>query len=235
MTCRVKRPCFLTILGGARSPDRRTFAWFPLVGAGIGAVMAAVWWGAQLLWPPGVAAAILVAVDLGFTGLLHIDGLADCADGLLPHTDRDRRLEVMRQPDVGAFALAVVPVVLLARWAALATGQIQPLSLVGIWATSRIIIATVPSLVPYARDSGVATAFIAGARRSFAGWLIPAAAIIVMGEGAVGIAAAFTALAAAAGIVVLVGRRIGGFTGDVLGASVVLSETAALLTLAVKP
>ncbi len=226
---------FLTILGGARSPDRRAFAWFPLVGAGIGAVMAAVWWTAQLLWPPAVAAAILVAVDLALTGLIHVDGLADCADGLLPHMDRDKRLEVMRQPDVGAFALAVVPVVLLARWAALATGQVHPFSLVGIWATSRTIVATIPSLVPYARDSGIATAFIAGSRRWFAGWLIPAAAIIVIAEGPIGIAAAFTPLAAAAGIVVLAGRRIGGFTGDVLGASVVLSETAALLALVVKP
>ncbi|HUG74367.1 MAG TPA: adenosylcobinamide-GDP ribazoletransferase [Acidimicrobiia bacterium] len=226
---------FLTILGGARPPDRHAFAWFPLVGAGIGAVMAAVWWAAQLLWPPEAAAAILVAVDLALTGALHVDGLADCADGLLPHLDRDRRLGVMRQPDVGAFALAVVPVVLLARWAALATGQIQPLALVGIWATSRTIIATVPSFVPYARESGIATAFIAGSRRSFAGWLIPAAAIVVIAEGAIGIAAAFTALAAAAAVVVLAIRRIGGFTGDVLGASVVMSETAALLALVVRP
>lgn len=92
-----------------------------------------------------------------------------------------------------------------------------------------------PLASPLRPRQRIATAFIAGSRRSFAGWLIPAAAIIVIAEGPIGIAAAFTALATAAAFVTLAIRLIGGFTGDVLGASVVLSETAALLALVVRP
>src|SRR4051812_17036191 len=93
---------FLTPLGGARSPSPSAWRWFPLVGAGLGGLLGAGWWAADRLWPRPVAAALVVAADLALTGLLHIDGLVDSADGLLPHLDRDRRLAVMSEPDVGA-------------------------------------------------------------------------------------------------------------------------------------
>src|SRR5829696_7389425 len=96
---------FLTVAGRSRPPTRRVL----------------VWCGAANVWPAPVAAAIVVAADLGITGLLHIDGLADSADGLLPHLDRERRLAVMATPDVGAFGVAVVAAVLLLRFAALAS------------------------------------------------------------------------------------------------------------------
>ncbi len=117
---------FLTVLGGARVPDARTMRWFPVVGAGIGGTLALVWVGATQLWPPAIAAALVIAADLALTGMLHLDGLADTADGLLAHLSPERRLEVMRRPDVGAFALAVVPTMLLVRWAALATDLVDP-------------------------------------------------------------------------------------------------------------
>ena len=93
---------FLTPLGRAAVPDSRTMSWFPVVGALVGAVVGCVWWGADRLWPPAVAAALTVAADLALTGMLHVDGLADSADGLLPHLPRKRRLEVMADPAIGA-------------------------------------------------------------------------------------------------------------------------------------
>ena len=108
---------FLTVFGGARRPDDGTFSWFPLVGAGIGGLLAAVWLGASELWASPVAAALVVTADLAVTGMLHLDGLADTADGVLPHLDRDRRLAVMSGPDVGAFAVGVVAVTLQAEQA----------------------------------------------------------------------------------------------------------------------
>ena len=111
---------FLTPLFGASEPRPETLTWFPFAGAALGLVLGAVWWGAERIWPAAVAAAIVVAADLALTGLLHVDGLADSADGLLPHLDRERRLEVMAAPDVGAFGVAAVVAVLLLRWAALA-------------------------------------------------------------------------------------------------------------------
>lgn len=223
---------FLTVLGGTHRPDQRTLRWFPLVGALLGGVLALVWVGASQLWSPLLVAAIVVAADLAITGMLHVDGLADTADGLLPHLDRPRRLEVMTTPDVGAFALAVVPTVLLVRWAALGGDVVEPVALVAVWATSRTVMAVVPAVVPYARDRGLASPFVAGARRWFAVWLFPAAALLAVVHGVVGVVAVVAAVIVTALVVGTARRRIGGFTGDVLGATAVLAETAALVVLA---
>jgi adenosylcobinamide-GDP ribazoletransferase len=225
---------FLTVFGGARTPDRTTFLFFPAVGALIGAALAGVWLVAVELWSPGVAAVLVVAADLAITGMLHADGLADSADGLLPHLDRERRLSVMAAPDVGAFALAVVPVVLLARWAALATDLIEPLSLVAVWAASRTVLAVIPALVPYARDGGLASAMAPGARPWIAAWLVPCAVVLAVAQGVTGVVALAVLLATAAAVVLLARRRLGGFTGDVLGATAMLAETVALLALAAR-
>src|SRR5690349_4062880 len=114
---------FLTPLpvGTAEPPDRRTLAWFPVVGALIGALLGGVWWIAERLWPVSVAAALVIAADLALTGMLHYDGLIDSADGLLPHLTRERRLEVMREPDIGAYGVTVTVVVVALRFAALAS------------------------------------------------------------------------------------------------------------------
>jgi len=224
---------FLTVLGGARRPDECTFAWFPVVGAAIGGALALVWLGASALWPPAVAAALVVAADLALTGMLHLDGLADTADGVLPHLDRDRRLAVMSAPDVGAFAVGAVGIALLLRWSALATDQVPALALVGTWAASRTVLAVVPALVPYARGEGLAAPFLGGARRGLALWLVPFGAVLVAGAGPLGAAALAALVLASAGVVALARRRLGGFTGDVLGAVAVVGETAALLALAV--
>lgn len=224
---------FLTVVGRGRAPDAGTFAWFPVVGAAIGGVLALVWLGASALWSPGVAAAIVVAADLALTGLLHVDGLADTVDGLVPHLPRGRRLEVMATPDVGAFALAVVPLVLLLRWTALATDEVPAAALVGTWAASRTVVAVAPALVPYARSGGLASPLLAGARTWIGVWLLPAGAVLVAAAGWFGLAALVALVATAAAVVGLAHHHLGGFTGDVLGAALVLGETAALLALAV--
>jgi adenosylcobinamide-GDP ribazoletransferase len=79
---------FLTIIGRGRRPDANQQLWFPVVGAMIGALVGVVWWGAAQWWPPAVTGALAVAADLVITGLLHLDGLADSADGLLALTAR---------------------------------------------------------------------------------------------------------------------------------------------------
>jgi adenosylcobinamide-GDP ribazoletransferase len=232
-------------------------SWFPVVGAVVGGVVAAAWWGAAQLWTPGVAAAVAVGVDLVLTGLLHLDGVADSADGLLPHLERERRLAVMRQPDVGAFGIGVVVMVLLVRWAVLAgavtteagapggtdaTFVIEPIVLIAVWAMSRTVVAATPAYVPYARAEGLPTALLAGSSRRHLVWFLPAIGLVALASdrsvaGAIteGIATAAAVVAVAVAIAVLARRRLGGFTGDVLGAVVMLSETAALLALAAAP
>jgi len=224
---------FLTPIGGAATPGPGALAWFPVVGALIGGAVGAVWWAASRVWPPGVAAAIAVAADLALTGLLHVDGLCDSADGLLPPLDRSRRLAVMAAPDVGAFGVAVAVAVLLLRWVALAALHPAPFLVAGLWAASRAWMAGTITLVPYARGpEGLASAFRTGAR--------PGAVIAALGLGAgaalaagwrpvLGPASVLAGFAAAAGVIGLGWRRLGGFTGDVLGAAGVVGETVGLL------
>ena len=141
----------------------------------------------------------------------------------------------MATPDVGAFALAVVPVVLLARWAALAGDLVEPLALVGVWAASRTVLAVIPAVVPYARTGGLASAMLPGATAWTAVWLVPILGVLVIAQSLHGAIALVVLVLAASGVVGFARRRIGGFTGDVLGAAAVLAETAALLALAARP
>lgn len=242
---------FLTPLGGAAMPSPGALAWFPVIGAGIGAVLGTAWWGLSKVWPPAVAAAMVVALDLALTGLLHMDGLVDSADGLLPHLSRQRRLEVMREPTVGAFGAAVGAAVLLARWSALFSARPSVLLLVALWAGSRTLMAVVATTVPYARagddggsaGGGLAQAFLGSRRagRIAAAIGVPGAAVAAVAAGAVvhgslvaGPVALVAGVVAALGVVWLARRRVGGFTGDVLGASGVVLETVGLLVAAAK-
>jgi len=216
---------FLTPVGGAATPSPKAMPWFPVVGAAIGAALGGVWWVAGELWPPVVAAAVVVAADLALTGLLHLDGLVDAADGLLPHLPRQRRLDVMAAPDAGAFGIGVAGAALLLRWSALAVLRPDPALLAGLWCGSRTLMATVAMAVPYAREEGLATAFLGGP------WTWP---IAIAGAVVAAVLARVAAVGVLAGLLVvaLAKRRIGGYTGDVLGAAGVVGETAGLLVAA---
>jgi adenosylcobinamide-GDP ribazoletransferase len=221
---------FLTPLGGAMAPDRRTLAWFPLAGAVIGAVLGLVWWGADRLWPALLVAGVVVAADLGLTGMLHVDGLIDSADGLMAHMPAERRLEVMAEPTVGAFGVTVAIATILLRFGALAVAVPDVVLVVAVWCASRTVMALAASRLRYARTSGLASAFIDGERRPLTalyGVVLAVGLAIVAGAPAV--AAVITAFAVGAGVVAFGRARLGGFTGDVLGAAGYLGETAALV------
>jgi adenosylcobinamide-GDP ribazoletransferase len=227
---------FLTPLGGAAAPEPRTAAWFGPVGFLIGLAVGGVWWGAGELWTPLVAATLAVAADLVLTGMLHVDGLADSADGLLPHLSRERRLEVMAAPDVGAFGVAVVATTLLVRVAVLASLTADPLLVAVLWCTSRALMAVVLREVTYARAGGLATAFAGGsvAAPMIAIGLASTAALFVDAGPLRGVGAVLGVLIAGTAVVGLAQRRIGGYTGDVLGAAGVLGETVGLLVVAAR-
>lgn len=222
---------FLTPFGGATVPDARTLSWFPVVGALIGLVLGGVWWGAQELWSPLVAAGLIVAADLAITGMLHLDGLVDSADGLVPQVTRERRLAIMAEPTVGAYGVAVAAVVLLLRWSALASMDAEVLLLAGAWCGSRTVMAVAARAVPYARaEGGLATAFTGGDWRTvgLAG-LIAAVSLGAFAGGRQSEIAVAVGMAAGAGVVAIARRRLGGFTGDVLGAAGMICETVALV------
>jgi adenosylcobinamide-GDP ribazoletransferase len=228
---------FLTPLpvGATDPPDRATLAWFPVVGALIGTLVGAVWWGAERVWPPAVAAALVVIADLALTGMLHLDGLMDSADGLLPHLDRDRRLEVMSEPGVGAFAVAIAIAVIALRVTALASMTPSVALLAGVWCASRTGMAVIAGALPYAREHGLASGVLGGAWRPIGLYgLIASVSLGAIAGGRLREAAVATVFAGALAVALLARRRIGGFTGDVLGAAGVIGETVALVIAAAR-
>lgn len=225
---------FLTILGRSRPPTSHALPYFPVVGALIGLVVGGVWWGADMLWPPLVAAALTVLADVVITGMLHLDGLSDSADGLIAPMERERRLAVMRDPSVGAFGAVALAVVLLLRLAVFASVPAAPLLVAALWCVSRAGMAVAAVVVPYARESGLASAFLGGGR-----WVLPAVIglviavpLAVVESGPWGLVPLAAAILAAASVTWFARRQLGGFTGDTLGASGVAAETVGLIALA---
>jgi cobalamin 5'-phosphate synthase/cobalamin synthase len=237
---------FLTVLGGPSTPDGRTFDWFPLAGIAIGAAVGGVWWATDEVWPPAVAAALVVVADLAITGALHYDGLIDSADGLLPHLDRQRRLAVMAEPSVGAFGVTVVAGVLLLRYAALVSMRPSVLLIAGLWCQSRAAMALAATSLPIARPGSLISGFAplgatrATARPALAGMglvlsLVLAAVGTLAGPGAAaGVAAVLAGSAGIGALLWLAHRRLGGVTGDVLGAAGVVGETCGLVVAAAR-
>ncbi len=227
---------FLTALGRPAPPTARALPWFPVVGAALGLILGAGWWLAAQVWPPLVAAALVVAADLALTGLLHLDGLADTADGLLAHAlDPARRLEIMAEPAIGAFGAGVTVVALLLRTAALAVMPPAPLLMTALWSLSRTAMAVAACALPYARPGGLASSFLGATATPVAlgGGGLALALAAFGGE----LAAVLAVVAAAGGAVATFSlslRRLGGFTGDVLGAAGIVAETTGLLVAAVR-
>ena len=143
-----------------RRPSPATMAYFPAVGAALGCVVGWSWRLAGRRWAPLPAAALAVAADAVLTGALHLDGLADAADGLLAHVPAQSRLAIMAEPGVGTFGTVALGVSLVARTSALASLAPSPALLGAVYATSRAVMVVGSRALPYARDDGLATAFL---------------------------------------------------------------------------
>jgi adenosylcobinamide-GDP ribazoletransferase len=210
-------------------------AWaFPLVGAGIGLVVALTFLLAQLIglstWPTAI---LSVLAGLALTGALHEDGLADTADGLLGGHDRETRLTIMRDSRHGTFGVLAVVVSVLLRSAAIATiGDVIHAvpALIAAHAVSRAALPAMMWGMPPARSEGVAVT--AGTPAAFG--VIAAVAIgVLIGLAALGPIRGLIALCLVGlmvcGLAGVARRRIGGYTGDVLGALQQVGEIVMLL------
>ncbi len=216
----------------------------PVVGALLGAAMAAVGIGSRALGATAFIAAVLtVALGAGLTRGLHLDGLADTMDGLGAYPPRAAALAAMRTPDIGAFGTVATVLVVLAQTGALAAVLERPwwAAAAGIGAgavAGRVAIAGgCRRGVPAARPDGLG-ALVAGTVPPVAppiGAILAAAigAFAVPGRPAQGIVAVLLGLAAAAALGRHAVRRFGGVTGDVLGALCEVTATVTYLVVSI--
>ena len=201
---------------------------FPIVGLAVGAAVALTLWGTTLLGLSAVmAGCVAVAVGLFVTGAMHEDGLADCLDGFWGGWDTSRRLEIMKDSTIGVYGMAGLALVLVAR--AVGLGDLQSLwAILGLAAFSRSFPALAMALMPNARDGGLSAGVgvppVANAMVAFG---IGGIVMILLG----GLGPALVMCIAAGGVALLATRKIGGQTGDVLGAMQQVSELAGLMTL----
>jgi adenosylcobinamide-GDP ribazoletransferase len=204
---------------------------YPVVGLVVGSAGAAVGQlglGAGL---PGVTAAILaLAAMIVLTGAMHEDGLADVCDGFWGGYTRDRRLEIMRDSQIGTYGvlallvmsglrLSAVAVLLGTSWVALPVAA----------ALSRAVLPVLMAAVPPARDKGLSHSVGRPTGAACAVAVLLAGGVALAALGVAGLVMVAIAGMAAAVTALLARRKIGGQTGDVLGAAQQLTETAILM------
>lgn len=216
----------------------RGVAWFPLVGALVGLGTALAFAAGLRLWPAPLAAVPAVAAGLLLTGGFHEDGATDAADGLGGGWTRERVVEIMKDSRIGAYGAMTLWVVLTLRWACLVVLDaralwVLPLAMAwGRWSISAFMAWLPPIAQGLAREVGRGL-----------GWrsCLGASLLLVLGHAALfhmgllhssGLArAAGAGIGAAAVWIVYLRERMGGQSGDLLGAGNQVVEAAVLLAL----
>jgi adenosylcobinamide-GDP ribazoletransferase len=205
-----------------------------VVGAGVGLAVAAVYAGALQLLPPLPAAAVAVVAGVGLTGAFHEDGLGDTADAFMGQHDRERTVGILQDPRLGTFGVLAVAASLLLRVAAVAA--LAPAAALAALPAAHALsragaVATMAALPTAGTGLGVTSTRSLSRRRALAGAAAGLAVALALLGPAAAWAAAATALAAWL-LGRLARRRIGGVTGDVLGAVQQLGEILVLLAAA---
>ena len=226
---------FLTVLplapGGAvqMGPSR---AYFPLVGLALGAILAGLDFAARQALPPQVVGAVLVAALLVLTRAIHTEGFLDACDGLFGGYSQERRMEILRDTHVGAFAVAGGIALLLLKWTLL-TGLPDGMRaglLIGFPCLSRFGMLSTMAAFSYVRSEGLGTAFETGTSRwQVAFGLATAATAGGLLVGPAGLLLLGAAIAVSLGLGWWTSRMLGGMTGDIYGAVNEVVEVAVLL------
>ncbi len=205
--------------------------WFPVVGALLGAILFGLWFLLDAVglstWPEGEAFA-LVAASIVLTRGLHLDGLADWADGFFSMTGKERTLEIMKDSRVGTFGVLALIMVLGLKWVAVV--HLIESNLV-LWVIAACVVSRTAQVelaasLPYARaEGGTGAPFVNGASgwHRVVGWLLSAALLAAIGPYAPCIL--IPGFLATKILGYLFKRRLGGVTGDLLGASSEMVET----------
>lgn len=212
---------------GADGLDRAA-RYFPLAGVLVGGAGAAVLAAARIGLPPLVASGLAVAAMVALTGALHEDGLADTADGLGGGWTRDDALRIMKDSRIGAYGAAALALALGLRVAALA--ELPALALVASGAASRFASVCVMAALPYAREGQAearAAPVAAGPGGLAVAALLGLPPLLLLGWRAA--PALLLAAALTAALALCLRRRLGGYTGDTLGAVQQAAELGILM------
>ena len=225
-------------LAAREAPSAWDLRWaaacYSLVGLLIGVGAAAVYTACVAFLPASASIVLVLLFTIAVTGALHEDGLADCADGFAGARERGRVLEIMRDSRIGTFgALAVVFAILLKFTLLTSLGQRDVVRVLIIAPVlSRWLVVPLAMVVRPARPDGLGSAF---AGHVGAAQVLVSAIPAVISGGALFQMSFVTLAAGATSTVALFGwychRRIGGITGDCLGAAIQLAELTTYLVL----
>lgn len=207
-----------------KSPD-----WYPLAGLSIGLLMAVCDIFLRWLLPLPVASVFLLLALIAISGALHMDGLADTADAFFSSRGRERMLEIMKDSSAGPMGVTAIVVVLILKATLIISLPLQwrTQAIVLMPLAGRCVMPMISSCLPYARTTEGTGAFIqngSGARRfllSFGGMTL--LSLLLLG-GMTGLFVVLTFLLSAWLMGRYSRRKIGGYTGDTLGATCELIE-----------
>jgi adenosylcobinamide-GDP ribazoletransferase len=226
------------------APSRRlagaAMCWAPAVGLVVGGVAAGVLWLASHPGRTGplLAAVLAVAVLAAASGGLHLDGLADLADGLGSRRPADEALAIMKKSDIGPFGVVALLLVLLVQIAALARAETAGRGVVAVVAaavTARLALTVACRRGgPAARGSGLGALVAGSVHPAVAAGLVVAAVAAGAAFGWIFAIAVAAGLVSALLVTALAVRRLGGITGDVLGAAAEITAAVCLLVTAIR-
>jgi adenosylcobinamide-GDP ribazoletransferase len=220
----------LPVAGGELDVRRlsRAAIWFPVVGALVGGLVALVRLGAGEIVPAAPATALALLTAVLVTGGLHEDGLADVADAFGAHTTRERRLEIMRDPRVGAYGALAIGFALLLPFSLLASLDAGRFAEAVLCAhvLGRCAPVVQSRLLPPARAGGSGALLRAGTATALVVGVAGAAFVVTLAGPVAGAAALGAAMVAGVAFGALAMRIVGGVTGDVHGAATKVVEVA---------
>jgi adenosylcobinamide-GDP ribazoletransferase len=215
----------------------RSRVWFPAVGVLLGLVLGGATALAVRFGSPMIGAFLVLLVWVGVTGALHVDGFSDLCDGLFGGRTPEDRLRIMKDPHVGSFGLAGGVFVLLGKFVALhelmrRAPLLAPLAVGGAVAVARCLAPVLAAGARYPRPDGTGKAFVEATRGSegkvFALFAVSASLTPFLGEPILGLALFGASFVTVLALRAICERRLGGITGDCVGAGIEGAELAYL-------
>jgi adenosylcobinamide-GDP ribazoletransferase len=223
-----------------RDSLNQALKYFPLIGWLVGGVCALTFHLAVGLWPASVAIVVSVAVGILLTGALHEDGFADSCDGFGGGWDKPKVLAIMKDPRIGSYAAIGLILILLLKVVALIelaaqSNELVMIALLFAHSTSRLLVLPLPWWLDYARDSTDSKSREMVTARFTTGMLAYSSLFVLLPLLFYQVLILFYAAAIAGLAVFAMGlyfkHRIGGYTGDCLGATQQIAEIILYLSI----